>query len=94
MARIFTGTWEEGKDLYGTRVAHLIFSGEAFQLISAEDELYAHGNDRYLVRLQRPEDWAPEDLAAALLAIEEGKKYKVIKRKSQKLPSKPTPIPQ
>jgi hypothetical protein len=77
MTRILTGIWERVKDLYGKRVAHLIFSGEALRHISVEDEQYA--NARYLLRLERPEDWTPEELAAALLAIEEGKKYKVVR---------------
>jgi hypothetical protein len=64
--------------LYGTRSAHLIFSGRAFEILSRE----AHGAP---VLLHVPEHWLPEDLAIALLADEELREFKTMRKQVRRI---------
>jgi hypothetical protein len=63
-----------GKQLSGSRTAYLIFTGDVFRMLSKAEQSGAP------VRLHVHTDWQPEDLATALLAREEGKGYKTIKK--------------
>jgi hypothetical protein len=60
--------------LKGTRTAYLIFTGDVFRTLSREEQGGAP------VRLHVPNDWQPEELAVALLAREERKSYKTMKK--------------
>jgi hypothetical protein len=85
VTRIRAGIWDDVKDLYGKRVAHLIFSGEAFQRISEAEKGYTIGDHFFLVRLESPSDWSPEDLATSVLSLEEDKSYNAIRGKIKTL---------
>jgi hypothetical protein len=75
-AEIRPAVFEEvRKALYGTLACHLIFSGKAFQIMIKE-----HGKPEP-PRLEMPQEWSPENLAVAVLALEENKKYRVILKK-------------
>lgn len=79
--------------LYGSRAGYLISSGKAFQLISEADERYQTYDKPYSVQLERPHDWCPDDLATALLAIEEDREYKTVRGKINVMLSKSGPTP-
>lgn len=73
--------WEDVKpEIGGTRAAEFIFSGEAFARIT-EDSPYADPGDPWFARLEEPGDWTPDDLALALLILEEDKKPTIIRGK-------------
>ncbi len=71
------------KELMGTPSGYRIFSGDVFRILSQQEQ---HGAP---VRLHVPSDWQPEDLAVALLAREEGKSYKTMKKTITRIARKP-----